>query len=56
MPRLLWTGLCVLLVVGVNSLKDDDDSCLSYAGGSVYPTHFVRGVHDLHSTKAFSEL
>lgn len=42
----------VVLLALVHGL--DDDSCYSYAGGSVYPS-YARGAHDLHSTKAFSE-
>lgn len=52
----LAVGLFLVLVAGVNCNSLDDDSCYSYGGGSVYPSHhFARGVHDLHSTKAVSE-
>lgn len=37
------------------SNEDDNDSCYSFAGGSVYPAHEPKGDHQLQYTKAVSK-
>lgn len=59
MPSNLWLTLCILSVaaLGAKTLSTiDDDSCYSFAGGSVYPAEAPKGDHTLQTTKAVSKL
>lgn len=53
---LLATTLTLAVIVPqIESTSDDDDSCHSYAGGSVYPQGDGRADHKLQYTKAVSK-
>lgn len=61
MPSLLNILLATTLTLAVivpqieSTYNDDDDSCHSYAGGSVYPQGDGRADHKLQYTKAVSK-
>lgn len=48
--------LALLLLVASTAVKaDDNESCYSFAGGSVYPAGEPKGDHQLQYTKAVSK-
>lgn len=55
----MFKHLSILLLVAaaiVGAAKpEDNDSCYSFAGGSVYPAEQPKGDHQLQYTKAVSE-
>lgn len=45
----------MLLLASTVAKADDNDSCYSFAGGSVYPAGEPKGDHQLQYTKAVSK-
>ena len=54
--NIVLSSVLLLALVASSTPSMDGESCYSYGGGSVYPSHhYARGDHDLHSTKAVSK-
>lgn len=49
--------ICLLyIIVGLNEIKaSNEETCYSYAGGSVYPAGAKHAGHQLQTTKAVSK-
>lgn len=47
--------LALILLLAASGKADDNESCYSFAGGSVYPAGDPKGDHQLQYTKAVSK-
>jgi hypothetical protein len=53
---LLWAFLVLLTLAAGATNFGEDETCYSFAGGTVYPSSSKPEGHQLHTTKAVSEL
>jgi len=50
-----YMSLALILLLAATGKADDNESCYSFAGGSVYPAGDPKGDHQLQYTKAVSK-
>lgn len=50
-----YACLALVLLLAAAGKADDNESCYSFAGGSVYPAGEPKGDHQLQYTKAVSK-